>query len=336
MRSGFHRVRPGGIYVLISVPKAGKRYALKFISGKYEGGVFKLPTTGEVVIGRSSNVDVVIVEDMVSRSHARLTFDSIGSLFIEDLQSTNGSFVNGERITKAQLAEGDRILIGTSILKVMTVEDRALDRRTMPISDLTLAPPDVQIPEERTNVASLKSMEGMLSEVPLTDILQMFSTGNKTGMLTLKHTSRNGKIYMREGRIVFASLEGFDDMPSQKALFRMLCWEDGTFEMGKWEDPPSHATEINESPQMLIMEGLRQIDELGVIEDKLGLRGAVLKANFPLANPLKDLDSEALDLFQLLMEETSYEDLSIGVSHDDLKVAELLDVLFRGKYIKKV
>ena len=74
------------------------RYALKFISGKYEGGVFKLPTIGEVVIGRSSNVDVVIVEDMVSRSHARLTFGKGGSLYIEDLQSTNGTRLDGVRI----------------------------------------------------------------------------------------------------------------------------------------------------------------------------------------------------------------------------------------------
>jgi pSer/pThr/pTyr-binding forkhead associated (FHA) protein len=336
MRSGFIPERTEGLYALIGVPKVGKRYALKFISGKYEGGVFKLPSTGEVVIGRSSNVDVVIVEDMVSRSHARLTFGKEGSLYIEDLQSTNGSFVNGERITKAQLSEGDRILIGTSILKVMTVEDRALDRRTMPISDLTLAPPDVQFPGERTNASPLKSMEGLLSEVPLTDILQMFSTGNKTGVLRLKHTSRSGKIYMRDGRIVFASLDGYEDMPSQKVLFRMLAWNDGTFEMSAWEDLPSHVVEINESPQMLIMEGLRQIDELEVILEKHGLVGAMLKANFPLANPLKDLDSEALDLFQLLMEETSYEDLTARVSHDDLKVAELLDVLFKGKYIKKV
>ena len=94
--------------------------------------------------------------------------------------------------------------------------------------------------------------------------------------------------------------------------------------------------EINESPQMLIMEGMRQLDELEVIEDRHGLKGAALKANFPLANPLKDLESDALDLFQLLMEETSYEELADRVSHDDLKVAEILDVLFKGKYVKIV
>lgn len=316
--------------------KERKRYALKFISGKYEGGVFKLPTIGEVVIGRSSNVDVVIVEDMVSRSHARLNFDDSRSLFIEDLQSTNGTFVNGERISKARLTEGDRILIGTSILKVMTVEDRTVDRRTMPISDLTLAPPDVQIPAERTSTSPLKSMEGLLSEVPLTDILQMFSTGNKTGILTLRHTGRQGKIYMKEGRIVYASLEGLEDMSPNKVLFRMLSWNEGHFEMGSWADPPLHGIVIDESPQMLIMEGLRQLDEMKVLVDKLGLAGAVLKANFPLANPLKDLESESLDLFQLLMEETSYEELLDQVSHDDLKTTQILESLFRGKYVKKV
>jgi len=297
--------------------------------------VFKLPLTGEVVIGRSSNVDVVIVEDMVSRSHARLTFDPAGNVYIEDLQSTNGTFVNGERITKTRLQEGDRVLIGTSILKVMIVQDRALDRRTMPISDLTLAPPDGMLQPERTSVSPLKSMEGLLSEVPLTDIVQMFSAGNKTGLLTLRHTGRKAQIYMRSGRIIYATIEGHEDMSPRKALFRLLGWNEGHFEMGAYVDPPLHGIEMNESPQMLIMEGLRQHDERKALIDQLGLQGAVLKANFPLANPLKNLESEQLDLFQLLMEETSYEEILDRVTHDDLKTTQILAVLLKGKYLKK-
>jgi hypothetical protein len=278
----------------------------------------------------------VIVEDMVSRSHARLTFDDSANLYIEDLQSTNGTFVNGERITRSQVTEGDRILIGTSILKVMTVKDRALDRRTMPISDLTLAPPDDQLLPERTSTSPLKSMEGLLSEVPLTDILQMFSAGNKTGLLTLRHAGRTGQIYMRAGRIIYAAIEGHDDMSPRKALFRLLGWTEGHFEMGAYVDPPLHGIELDESPQMLIMEGLRQHDESVVLVDQLGLRGAILKANFPLANPLKDLASDELDLFQLLMEETAYEELLDRVSHDDLRTTEIISSLLKGKYIKKV
>jgi hypothetical protein len=206
----------------------------------------------------------------------------------------------------------------------------------MPISDLTLAPPDDQIQPERTSTSPMKSMEGLLSEVPLTDILQMFSAGNKTGVLTLRHAGLKSQIYMRGGRIVYATFEGHDDMSPRKVLFRLLGWNEGHFEMGAWVDPPLHGIEIDESPQMLIMEGLRQHDESRVLIEKLGLSGAILKANFPLANPLKDLESDALDLFQLLMEETSYEELLDRVSHDDLRTTEIIAELIRGKYLKKV
>jgi hypothetical protein len=314
----------------------GKRYALKFISGKYEGGVFKLPRSGQVIIGRSSGVDVVIVEDMVSRQHARIGFEDDGGLYIEDLGSTNGSFVNGERITRTRLKEGDRILIGTSILKVMTVEDRSVDKRTMPISDLTLAPPEEQLGNEHTRTSSMKSMEGLLSEIPLVDILQMFSTGQKTGQLTLKSPPHTGWIHMRSGQIVWAAIEGLPDMPPLKALYRMLDWNEGHFEMGSYQETPTGQDEISDSTQMLIMEGMRQIDERRLLVERLGLEGALLRVNFPLANPLKDLQSEELDLFQLLMQETAYEDLLDKVQHDDLKTTEMLATLLDGKYIKKI
>ena len=47
-------------------------YALKFISGKYQGGEFPLKGDKQLVIGRSSELDMVLVEDMVSRKHAKI------------------------------------------------------------------------------------------------------------------------------------------------------------------------------------------------------------------------------------------------------------------------
>ncbi|RME23243.1 MAG: FHA domain-containing protein, partial [Deltaproteobacteria bacterium] len=98
-----------------------KRYALKFISGKYQGGMFPLKPDREIVIGRSSDMDMVLVEDMVSRKHAKISTTS-GKIILQDLGSTNGTFVNGEKIRRARLKEGDRILIGTSILKLVAME----------------------------------------------------------------------------------------------------------------------------------------------------------------------------------------------------------------------
>src|SRR5512140_1743441 len=96
-------------------------WALKFISGKYQGGEFPLKPNRQIVIGRSSDLDMVLVEDMVSRKHAKIS--TVGQqIVIQDLGSTNGTFVNGEKIKKVRLKEGDRVLIGTSIMKLVAVD----------------------------------------------------------------------------------------------------------------------------------------------------------------------------------------------------------------------
>src|ERR1700751_5573150 len=101
------------------------RFALRFISGKYQGGEFPLRMNREIIIGRSSDLDMVLVEDMVSRRHAKIT-STDNDIFIQDLGSTNGTFVNGEKTPgRHKLAEGDRILVGTSIIKLVAMDASA-------------------------------------------------------------------------------------------------------------------------------------------------------------------------------------------------------------------
>src|SRR5215210_7928505 len=102
-------------------PAGGRSYVLRFISGKYQGGEFPIVNDKPIIVGRSSDLDMVLVEDMVSRKHARITMQQ-DQIWIEDLGSTNGTFVNGEKIKRARLKEGDRVLIGTLILKVIAGE----------------------------------------------------------------------------------------------------------------------------------------------------------------------------------------------------------------------
>src|SRR5262245_41337162 len=101
-----------------------RQLALRFISGKYQGGEYPLGTQAEIVIGRASELDMVLVEDMVSRRHARIACTDT-QILLEDLGSTNGTFVNGEKISRTTLKEGDRVLIGTSILKVVALDPSA-------------------------------------------------------------------------------------------------------------------------------------------------------------------------------------------------------------------
>ena len=68
-------------------------------------------------IGRAPECELVLRDSRVSRRHARL-FARDGVLILTDLGSTNGTLVNGNRITEVALGAGDRIQIGESSLVV--------------------------------------------------------------------------------------------------------------------------------------------------------------------------------------------------------------------------
>ena len=72
---------------------------------------------GELVVGRSSDCDLVLDDAKTSRKHARLSVDG-SSVFVEDLGSRNGTFVNGERVESSDLRPDDEIRIGDVRLRL--------------------------------------------------------------------------------------------------------------------------------------------------------------------------------------------------------------------------
>jgi pSer/pThr/pTyr-binding forkhead associated (FHA) protein len=63
-------------------------------------------------LGRATGADFIVDGALVSRVHCRLTALPSGELEVKDLESTNGTFVNGQRVENARLASGDRIQMG--------------------------------------------------------------------------------------------------------------------------------------------------------------------------------------------------------------------------------
>jgi len=62
-------------------------------------------------IGRATRADFIVEAALVSRVHCRLTAGAT-ELEVTDLESTNGTFVNGERMARASLKHGDRLGVG--------------------------------------------------------------------------------------------------------------------------------------------------------------------------------------------------------------------------------
>ncbi len=84
--------------------------------------------SGSLLIGRLPECDVLLSDTLVSRMHARISVQG-DSVVVEDLHSTNGVYVNGQRVGHSTvLCEGDRILIGTVEFSLFESRDSSLMR----------------------------------------------------------------------------------------------------------------------------------------------------------------------------------------------------------------
>lgn len=84
------------------------------ISGRETGRPFNL-SGGNLKIGRDADCGIYLDDPHISRHHAEIFKANDGRISIRDLQSTNGIFLNGQKVAEATLNDGDKILIGTRL-----------------------------------------------------------------------------------------------------------------------------------------------------------------------------------------------------------------------------
>ena len=303
-----------------------RQLALRFISGKFQGSEYALSDSGEMLVGRSGDVQIVLSEDMVSRRHARILYDG-QRISIEDLGSTNGTFVNGEKIKRADLKEGDRVLIGSSIFKVVYADSIG------------------SVPRRRNDDASMgrtqaRTMTGAIEEIPLPDVLQLLGTSKKTGVLVIQSAQGVGRIRMRKGIIVHVGIDALQGVAPLKCAYRLLAWTHGTFELEPADETPVPG-EIELAVHELLMEGLRQMDEYNHLRNTLPELTARLVPAHPIVAPLRDLSPAELDIFQLAYNESppGGAGAALGTLLDksaasDLDAARAAMKLLSGGYLK--
>jgi pSer/pThr/pTyr-binding forkhead associated (FHA) protein len=304
-------------------------WALRFISGKYQGGEFPLKMNRQVIIGRSSELDMVLVEDMVSRKHAKISIGP-GKIVIEDLGSTNGTFVNGEKVRQARLKEGDRILIGTSILKLVVHQGGSAAE--LPDAVVKERLEEAAQAQAAKQTSKTSSMMGKIEDIPLPDLLQLFHTSKKNGVLAVagEHEAR---IYLRQGRVYYAVIDGDHSLGPQKSFNRIITWEQGDFELQP-PDGQEFMVELDRSTEALLMDALRLMDEYKRIASHLPPLDASLMVRRPLVPRLRDLTPEQLDALQLVHNHGTLRAVLDRSESDDVVMAEAVLDLIRKDYLR--
>jgi response regulator RpfG family c-di-GMP phosphodiesterase len=134
----------------------------------------------------------------------------------------------------------------------------ATDVMAKPVSTDLLVTKLKQLLERRAGGARTQGVSGSLSEMGLPDMVQVLWHGKKTGCLRIRSGPRTGAIHFVAGAIHNATFAGFE---GTDAIYEMLALESGEFAL----EPSTEATErhIHESPEAILLEGMRRLDERG-------------------------------------------------------------------------
>jgi hypothetical protein len=260
---------------------------------------------------------LVLGDDTVSRKHARI-YSARGTLWLRDLGSRNGTLVNGRTVSHHRLRPGDRITIGASLMRVDVVPLERLEREKGPG------------PEE---VTAGRSMSGSIQDIPLADVLQWLATSRKTGTLRVRGNSL-GELFLRQGRVYYAHIQGSGTLKAEKALLRMMGWSEGTFELDSVTVDPPDGKELSVGLEHILMEAARVQDELAHLAERQKIPVGAVGLTIPSATPWRELEPDQIDIVQAVAEGHDWPTILDRLEADDVALTRTAVELSKAGVIR--
>lgn len=183
--------------------------------------------------------------------------------------------------------------------------------------------------QEAFLVQGQKTLSGSTKEMALPDLLQMFSLNQKTGALRITRVGYpTGTIWMESGNILGAEL---GKAAGLKAVYRLLRWDDAHFEVA----PLQKGADMNEtvgSVESVLMDGMRQIDEMKEMERDYPLAGKTLSViERP---PGSELSPREDTMLEKVLETPDFHDLLDGLPWSDYDIYRMAVYFIRKGVLK--
>ena len=206
--------------------------------------VIPLPEGEAIVLGRDPTMDnYVLPDERVSRGHA-IVFFKDSRFYVKDLKSSNGTFVNKERISSArQLSPGD------------VVEIRPFRLEFVEPGYEEIAEAGEQ---EAGDGSGHNKLNGSLDAISVTDLIQLLNSTQQSGVLIIRDAEGiPAEMTLFEGDVIRASCRG---ERGELAAYAAMAIRRGRFEFTKGS-PSLENREINRRTPSLLLEGCRRLDE---------------------------------------------------------------------------
>jgi serine/threonine protein kinase/pSer/pThr/pTyr-binding forkhead associated (FHA) protein len=191
------------------------------------------------IVGRDSSLELRIKSDLVSRKHAKISFEK-GCFRVVDMGSLNGTYVNGYRVDKpCPVLDGDTITVGgfEIRMRVLKGDDLSLGEGTGGTTRIMYAG------KEMKEALPSESFTGDLGQLGLRDVIEILEWKRQTG--TLQITPRKGtpgRLFFADGQIVHAEARR---ARGEKAAVALLKIADGRFSFAQGDLRCSRSIDAN-------------------------------------------------------------------------------------------
>ncbi len=202
-----------------------------------------------LTIGRQADCDLCLPHKEVSRRHAVVKVRGT-TLVFEDEGSSNGSFLNGNRVSHSTMRVGDTLSLGPYEVTIRSNDD---------MNKQTEGKGDTSTNLELTSVSRLNpaaALTGKLQEMPLTELLQGIEFNKKSGTLTINAEGQKGVLVVADGMPQFAT---WGTVKDDEAVQQMLSLVKGRFTFNGQLEPGART--MRASITAMLLEASRRIDE---------------------------------------------------------------------------